>query len=162
MEYNEKNTIKKLLQDTLSEEEKMRLTEGDVVSSYMRKQWDSKEEKTDDLVGNCIWKNIRQSIWGYSILKQISFYKKISIAASILLILGIGCSSYFLYYTFHQPLMYVVNTGIQNIYHVTLPDGTSVEMGPRSTLIYPEQFKDDNRTVELKGQGFFKVAKNKK
>lgn len=43
---------------------------------------------------------------------------------------------------------------------ITLTDGTIVYMGAGSTLSYPEQFKDSIRSVSLKGEAFFEVAKN--
>lgn len=43
-----------------------------------------------------------------------------------------------------------------------LPDGTEVIMNSTSTLIYPEQFTGETRSVYLIGEANFKVAKNEK
>lgn len=43
-----------------------------------------------------------------------------------------------------------------------LPDGTEVMMNSTSTLIYPEKFAGDTRSVYLIGEANFKVAKNEK
>ena len=43
---------------------------------------------------------------------------------------------------------------------VTLNDGTTVSLQPKSSLIYPEKFGDNNRVVYLKGEGFFKVKRD--
>jgi ferric-dicitrate binding protein FerR (iron transport regulator) len=49
--------------------------------------------------------------------------------------------------------------GIQ--YQMNLPDGTRVWLNAQSFLSYPASFPGVKRTVELKGEAFFEVAKNK-
>jgi len=44
---------------------------------------------------------------------------------------------------------------------VILPDGTSISLIKGSTIEYPNQFSENERLVKLKGEAFFKVAKNK-
>jgi len=44
----------------------------------------------------------------------------------------------------------------------TLPDGSAISLNSNSQLIYPDRFEKRNRTVELKGEAFFKVAHNPK
>ncbi|MDR2815960.1 MAG: FecR domain-containing protein, partial [Proteiniphilum sp.] len=48
------------------------------------------------------------------------------------------------------------------ITHLTLPDGTQVQMNSNATLLYPEQFTGESRSVYLIGEANFKVAKNEK
>jgi len=43
---------------------------------------------------------------------------------------------------------------------ITLSDGTTVNLSPRSTFKYPESFKGKERCVVLDGEAFFNVAKN--
>jgi len=45
---------------------------------------------------------------------------------------------------------------------ITLSDGTIVALNPSSKLKVPNVFEGDERTVELLGEGFFKVAHNEK
>jgi len=47
-------------------------------------------------------------------------------------------------------------------YQVTLPDGTKVWLNSESTLQYPSRFGDAQRAVQLKGEAYFEVAKDKK
>lgn len=44
---------------------------------------------------------------------------------------------------------------------LTLPDGTKVSLNSESSLIYPEVFKGDSRSVRLSGEAFFEVVKDK-
>lgn len=45
-------------------------------------------------------------------------------------------------------------------YELILPDGTKVWLNSNSELIFPSQFSDSLRTVELVGEAFFDVAKD--
>ncbi|WP_293744240.1 FecR family protein [uncultured Pedobacter sp.] len=46
-------------------------------------------------------------------------------------------------------------------YQVILPDGTKVWLNAASSLKYPEVFSGNERSVELMGEAYFEVAKNK-
>ncbi|GEP97608.1 FecR family protein [Chitinophaga cymbidii] len=47
-------------------------------------------------------------------------------------------------------------------FHLTLPDGTGVWLNSASTIRYPTVFLGNERRVEMAGEGYFEVAKNKK
>jgi transmembrane sensor len=47
------------------------------------------------------------------------------------------------------------------IYNVTLPDGTTVMLNAESSLKFPSVFTGKNRKVELHGEAYFEVAKDK-
>lgn len=56
---------------------------------------------------------------------------------------------------------YTAWTDKGNMYTLTLPDGTQVWLNAGSQLDFPAKFTGKTRRVSLKGEAFFKVAKNK-
>jgi len=44
--------------------------------------------------------------------------------------------------------------------HVILQDGTSIYLGPNSSLRYPQQFSSDERKISFTGEAYFDVARN--
>ncbi|MBL1411026.1 FecR family protein [Sphingobacterium faecale] len=46
-------------------------------------------------------------------------------------------------------------------YSLTLPDGSKVWLNAATKLRYPLQFEDDNRTIELDGEAYFEIVKQK-
>jgi len=60
------------------------------------------------------------------------------------------------------PQMNTITTPRGGQYHVVLPDGTSVWLNSASSLKFPTAFLGKERSVELTGEAYFEVAKNKK
>jgi transmembrane sensor len=55
----------------------------------------------------------------------------------------------------------VIETPKGGQYQITLPDGTRVWLNAASSLKYPSAFKGNERKVELSGEAYFEVSKNK-
>lgn len=53
-----------------------------------------------------------------------------------------------------------VETPVGGFYQVVLPDGSHVWLNSKSSLRFPTAFTEDERRVELTGEGYFEVAKN--
>lgn len=163
MQPGPKDTIKKLLNDTLSPQEKEELLTRKPVINHLARQWAdtpdfARSEKADE---ERIWKNICKELWGeVRKNRQLTFYKIYSIAASVLLLVGIAAAFYYTPEKVPAVQMYVASSGIQNMQTVYLADGSVVKMGPASKLTYPEEFASGKRVVELSGQAFFEVAKD--
>lgn len=54
-----------------------------------------------------------------------------------------------------------ISTPVGGQYQVVLPDGTRVWLNAMSSLRFPTLFKGNQREVELTGEAYFEVAKNK-
>lgn len=54
-----------------------------------------------------------------------------------------------------------ISTPVGGQYQVILPDGSKVWLNSASSLKFPTAFKGNERDVELAGEGYFEVAKNK-
>jgi transmembrane sensor len=54
-----------------------------------------------------------------------------------------------------------LSTGKGNVFRLTLPDGTNVWLNSISSLRYPVNFSGVEREVELMGEAYFEVAKNR-
>lgn len=88
-------------------------------------------------------------------------WKRISIAASIVLLMGLS-------WVFRDNLVDWINpveiqyltTQTGERQQITLLDGTEVWLSPESTLEYPDKFRSGNREVILTGEAFFDVAPN--
>lgn len=60
----------------------------------------------------------------------------------------------------NSPAFNEVFSSVDAITKVALPDGSVVWLNHSSSLRYPATFRNDSRTVELTGEGFFEVAHN--
>lgn len=96
---------------------------------------------------------------------HLSGILKISLAASLFLILSI--SIYLKYPELFQNSVLESNgletrNSSNNNQKLQLPDGSTVILEKNSSLLVSEDFGKLNRTVFLKGKGYFKVARNEK
>lgn len=57
--------------------------------------------------------------------------------------------------------LHTLSTPVGGQYKVTLPDGTKVWLNAATTIKYPPAFGGKERKIELKGEAYFEVAKNK-
>lgn len=147
----------------MNETEKEKLHSGKLFSKVLEKQWEdahdaAAKDKTDV---NRIWAKIQKELWENKQVKTYEYYKIYSIAASILLLIGIGCFAWILSRNQSSNTMFVATSGIQNMQSILLPDGSQVQLGPGSKLVYPSEFDGKTREVKLEGQAFFDVAKDK-
>jgi transmembrane sensor len=61
-----------------------------------------------------------------------------------------------------EPIVYkTFTTGRGQKASITLTDGTIVVLNSESSLRYPEHFTDTSRVLYLKGEGYFRVAKDR-
>lgn len=147
----------------MNETEKEKLHSGKLFSKVLEKQWEDAQDAAakDKTDVNRIWAKIQRELWERKPVKTYEYYKIYSIAASILLLIGIGCFAWILSRNQSSNTMFVATSGIQNMQSILLPDGSQVQLGPGSKLVYPSEFDGKTREVKLEGQAFFDVAKDK-
>jgi Fe2+-dicitrate sensor, membrane component len=94
--------------------------------------------------------------------KKHTRYRFAAIAASIAILVTITWSGvYFVSNVFNQKLVYVeASTSYSEKKQLLLPDGTQLILNSCSYIRYPKQFAENERRVELEGEGYFKVAHN--
>ena len=160
MSEDTRTILKKLMRDALDEKDRQRLLCDPKVEERMRSQWDEAADRVNPVVGNRMWERIIARTMATNGVRKLWVYKITAIAASILLLLGVGSLVYWSH-TEEDQYIYVMASGVRCIEPVSLSDGTTVRMGPNSQLIYPKSFDGKTRDVELKGQAFFDVAKDR-
>jgi transmembrane sensor len=88
----------------------------------------------------------------------------LKIAAIFVLVFIVGGA--FSYLIFNKPIDSVEYTTVRTPFGarsvVTLPDGSTVWINAGSSIKYKNSFNKDTRTLQLDGEAYFKVAKNKK
>ena len=97
MEYKDKKYIlKKLMQDALTEEERIALQSSRRVTKEMERQWNNALDavESDRPDEPSIWRNICKEVWQHDEGRKVVFYKIYSMVASILLVLGVAGTVY--------------------------------------------------------------------
>lgn len=90
--------------------------------------------------------------------------KWLSYAAAILLCIGLGIGSDFLmrYASRPTPKDYIVSADKGQRASLVLPDGTKVWLNSHSQITYNTEYGSKERIVNLSGEAYFEVAKDKK
>lgn len=94
--------------------------------------------------------------------KRTLFRRMAAVAASVAAIVCIvfGSIGYFNYMAEQKVTFAEVATSFGEKKQITLPDGTLLVLNSCSQVRYPDRFTGDTRRIELKGEGFFRVARN--
>lgn len=129
----------------LSEEDLDRLLESFSTSAYAPSAQYSAEES---------YKKLEKKL-SVKRAKRLSFVKYAA-AVSFVFIMSLSA---LLYITADPKTIMVATTN--NTREVVLPDGSKVTLSHYSSLEYPSKFEKVNRQVEIKGEAYFDVAKEK-
>lgn len=92
-------------------------------------------------------------------------WKLMTAAASLIILLGVGFSTYEMgirQADSHYTVMNKLITASGSKGRFVLPDSTVVWLNANSTMTYPEIFADANRTVSLSGEAYFEVKHDDK
>lgn len=93
-----------------------------------------------------------------SYTRRLTLIRIFSAAAAVLLL----CLSAWTVYLYTQPVSIETVSTLAETRTVHLPDGSTVTLNHYSSISYPEKFKSGNREVELNGEAYFEVSKDKK
>lgn len=88
--------------------------------------------------------------------KLISMNRILSIAASLVVILGLS----FLIQQYLNTSDFIVENNNTEAKSISLPDGSIVYLNKDASLKYTEDFNQELREVELKGEAFFDIKRN--
>ena len=140
------------LNNELSNEEKKEFEASDDFLIYKKIVEKSSELTPPEFNKNLVLNNIKSKINLEKKSKIIPFIKPwmYGVAASVLMLFG-------LFYFLNLPEKH--NTGIGKHLAIILPDNSKVLMNANSTISFDEKNWNNNRTVNLKGEAYFKVEK---
>ena len=112
------------------------------------------------------WCNVKNRLTGnqentskLKIKKSSPFKIFMRVAASIIILLGIGLLSQTTYTKLYPNKTFVCEAGEANK-SIKLNDGSIITLNANSKLIYPREFSKNERRVKLIGEAFFDIAKN--
>jgi ferric-dicitrate binding protein FerR (iron transport regulator) len=119
---------------------------------------------TSNIDGEASWQRFRYRIHSTSArrskVKPINTFYWAKIAAILIIIAG---TAVFAYTIFNNKKAQTFAIQSQNkIVTDTLPDGSIITLNKNSVLSYPEKFGGDTRSIDLRGEAFFKVTPDKK
>ena len=90
---------------------------------------------------------------------KIPLYKKLTRVAAILIPLFIIAWGYH-YYSSTGNNITEISVAYGEDKHLFLPDGSEIWVNAGSTIKYPNEFSDDERSVQLDGEAYFSVKKD--
>ncbi len=134
--------------------------------NQFKKIWDQSKSLASgsNVDVNKAWERFQNKISGQHEPAKIINHRRFSwlrIAASVILVAGLGITLFMLVNKNTEPKEMVAQTG-QNVLIDTLSDGSIITLNKRSTVTYPSKFKGNTRAIALKGEAFFNVAPDKK
>ena len=107
-----------------------------------------------------VWQRPVESKIRQSISMRYFMYRIASIAALLLLLLGVGL--FVVKRQLPEVAMQTINVPAGQRVELILMDGTSVWLNAGSTFTFPNNFLSKTREVYLDGEGYFKVEKDSK
>ena len=133
--------------------------------NQFKKIWDQSKALASgsNIDVNKAWERFQNRISGKHEAAKIlkPRFSWLRIAASVILIAGLGIAAFILVIKNSVPKEMVAQTG-QNVLVDTLSDGSVITLNKRSTITYPSKFKGNTRAIALKGEAFFNVTPDKK
>ncbi|MEN7547626.1 FecR domain-containing protein [Rapidithrix thailandica] len=182
-----KALIERYYQNQCSEEEVERILEafdenGEELDAWMFEIWENlnTDFKLNQSHKKTLWKRISSALpiekqvtckpatptkrqFAVHRAKQNFWNYGTRMAASVMMAFGL-CWSVWYFTHSHEKLPVLVEkiNPLGQKLSLVLPDGTEVKLNGGSTLRYPQEFSDSLRQVELEGEAYFSVVKNRR
>lgn len=158
-EFKDDTFLARWLNDELNDDELKAFKESEEYATYMRIRAGAELIDSPAFDQKALLDKIRQEK-SLNIGPVASGRKKLwiySAAASILLLM-----SFAIYSIFFSNNLTTYETTVGQKLSVNLPDGSKVVLNANSSLTFSTKNWDDERAVQLDGEGFFKVEKGQK
>lgn len=95
----------------------------------------------------------------HSILKFVRMVERIAAILILPIIIFAAIQYYHSVQRSHEMVQFTTNPGMIGSTH--LPDGSIVSLNSGTTIIYPKEFSGDERRVNISGEAYFNVAKDR-
>lgn len=153
---------KKIVQDYIRTHD----NDDALLSQFMEQLWEETDHDTvttpDPVSASTRYEKIRTQIRQGSSTAYKLYYR---IAASVVIVAVFST----LYYRYANAIYNYINPVVYRNYHtragermrLTLPDSSVVWLNSMSTIRFPGEFRENTREIQLEGEAFFQVSKNK-
>lgn len=167
----EKVDLRRYLDDVYTREEASQvlhtfrdLGHGEWVEELASDVWEESRDyqSITDLEREKYKKEARQLLKYIAHRKRTLFLRIAAVAAGVAAVVCVllGSINYLNYIAEHKVIFAELATSFGEKKQITLPDGTLLVLNSCSQIRYPNRFTGNVRRVELKGEGFFRVARN--
>lgn len=137
--------------------------EEDESHKALFRNWEKQWMQSSRLVpsANSAWETLEPKLQDEAESRpNLHIWRKVAAAAAVVLLL-FGTSLATWHVATQRPeQFYALTAPMGSTSRLTLPDGSVVWLNAGSTLRYSTNFSVDNRNVELRGEGYFEVAKH--
>lgn len=163
--------LEKFLRNEATAEETQQLTEWFCqsntrkdLSDFYTEKWENPPRSMDAILQNDMLENIRKGMRRGRHRSSFSFGKMMKYAAAIIIPVMLGVGAYVLAENFsrdyNKQMIVSVDNGQKA--NLQLPDGTRVWLNSGSSIRYDKSYNRHDRVINLEGEAYFEVAKNKK
>ncbi|MEO8239744.1 MAG: FecR family protein [Flavobacterium sp.] len=132
------------------------------IEEELKRIWDEIPVSHSDSVKEASWEQFQSKAFSSKKKKFKAWH--FAAAAAVLIFTLIGTGIYFNRGPLQDDIFLASNV-IENytskVKNVVLPDSSRVELNPNSKIVYANNF-NDNRKIEITGEAYFKVKKDKK
>lgn len=123
--------------------------------------WDESKQfaTTSNVDEEAAWQKFQERINTSTPVKSISPFYWLKIAAILIVLAGATVLVFKIFD--NKEIKTLAVSSLDKVVIDTLPDESVITLNKNSTLSYPGKFMGDTRTVDLKGEAFFKITPDK-